>query len=682
MRVTNLTTFLKISLLLLVALCTAATGKTIYVDDDAAGANDGTSWENAYTFLQEALVSANTADKPVEIRVAQGTYRPSQGLGAAPEFDWRKTTFQLINDVTLKGGYAGISEAEPNERNLQEFETILSGDLNGDDGLDFADNSENSYHVVTGSGTDNTAVLDGFVITSGNANAGTFPDPRCIGGGMYNFTGSPKISNCIFHINSAFSGGAGIFNGENSDPLLENCSFIENVTDEDGAGMMNFMGSDPVLTGCDFIGNKAEDHAGGMLNVADSNPVLDDCMFIGNSAGAESQGHDGGGMFNDEGNPRLTNCLFIDNTAGRNGGAMHNRGKSNSIMLNCTFSENQAGAEGDGIHIQDANAMLIDCILWANGYDQINGEANVSYSNVQGGFAGQGNIDADPLFADPNTGDYHLKSEVGRWDPNSQSWVQDDVTSPCIDAGDPNSDWSGEIWPDGERINMGAYGGMRQASMSSEAQEMTLPRVAYIFSHKNEVAESFQSLLGSYGCSTTLISLDDVPAAPLDSYDLLIIGNDTGSMSHWSDAELVAAIENSGKPVVGLGEGGYAFFGQLGLSVGWPNGWHGSQIGIEVIDPNCSLFRIPYSIEIPEDRALLLYTETEHVGIYLWPMPETVTALGSEVNNFTHYPLATEYNRYLIWGFTESPQKMTEIGKTLFINVVIWTANKAWESKL
>ena len=286
MRVTNLTTFLKISLLLLVALCTAATGKTIYVDDDAAGANDGTSWENAYTFLQEALVSANTADKPVEIRVAQGTYRPSQGLGAAPEFDWRKTTFQLINDVTLKGGYAGISEAEPNERNLQEFETILSGDLNGDDGLDFADNSENSYHVVTGSGTDNTAVLDGFVITSGNANAGTFPDPRCIGGGMYNFTGSPKISNCIFHINSAFSGGAGIFNGENSDPLLENCSFIENVTDEDGAGMMNFMGSDPVLTGCDFIGNKAEDHAGGMLNVADSNPVLDDCMFIGNSAGA------------------------------------------------------------------------------------------------------------------------------------------------------------------------------------------------------------------------------------------------------------------------------------------------------------------------------------------------------------------------------------------------------------
>jgi hypothetical protein len=63
-------------------------------------------------------------------------------------------------------------------------------------------------------------------------------------------------------------------------------------------------------------------------------------------------------------------------------------------------------------------------------------------------------------------------------------------------------------------------------------------------------------------------------------------------------------------------------------------------------------------------------------------MPETVTALGGEVNNFPYYPLAMEHNRYLLWGFTESPQKMTEIGKKLFINVVIWTANKAWESNI
>jgi len=668
-------------LLIVVLVCSYAHGNIIYVDDDAAGTNDGSSWENAYVYLQDALADANDSVKPVEIRVAQGIYRPNEGLIAIPEFDWRTTTFQFINDVVLKGGYAGIVGADPNERNIQAYETVLSGDLHGDDDALFVNIGENSYHVVTGSGTDNTALLDGFVVTASNANAGTFPDPRSIGGGMYNITGSPKISNCIFRNNYASSGGAGMFNSDNSDPLLENCIFIENVTNEDGAGMINFMGSDPVLTDCDFIRNKAKDHAGGMLNVAESNPVLDRCTFIANSAGMESQRHDGGGMFNDEGNPRLTNCLFISNTAGRNGGAMHNRGNSNPIMLNCTFSENQAGSEGGGIHIQDANATLADCILWANGSDQINGDANVSYTNVQGGFAGQGNIDADPLFADPNNGDYHLKSQSGRWDPNSGSWVKDDVTSPCIDAGDPNSDWASETWPHGERINMGAYGGTRQASMSLETEGKTLPRVTFICSHRDEEAEDFESLLGSYGCSTTLIRSAEVTATLLDSYDLIIVANDTQYEDTWNDPNSTAAIEDSGKPIIGLGYGGYDFFGLLGLSIGNPHGAHSSRGSIEVIDPNCPLFRMPYSIEIPADRALQLYTETNSIGIYLWPtIPKTVTVLGHEVNDAGYYPLVAEYDRYLLWGFTESPQKMTEVGKRLFINVVIWTANETWES--
>ena len=74
---------------------------------------------------------------------------------------------------------------------------------------------------------------------------------------MLNITGSPRLSNCIFRNNRAFSGGAGMYNGEDSDPLLEACNFIENVTTEDGAGMLNYVGSDPVLIGCDFIRNKA-----------------------------------------------------------------------------------------------------------------------------------------------------------------------------------------------------------------------------------------------------------------------------------------------------------------------------------------------------------------------------------------------------------------------------------------
>ncbi len=108
----------------------------------------------------------------------------------------------------------------------------------------------------------------------------------------------------------------------------------------------------------------------------------------------------------------------------------------------------------------------------------------VKYCNVEGGLSGvkvvqrgsvldstvtwlEGNIDADPQYANAGSGDYHLKSGAGRWNPASQSWVQDDVNSPCIDTGNSNSDWTAELWPHGKRINMGAYGGTAEASMSS-----------------------------------------------------------------------------------------------------------------------------------------------------------------------------------------------------------------------
>jgi hypothetical protein len=228
---------------------------------------------------------------------------------------------------------------------------------------------------------------------------------------------------------------------------------------------------------------------------------------------------------------------------------------------------------------------------------------------------------------------------------------------------------------------MGAYGGRRQASMSTRPEAMSLPRVGYVHSSDAEATESFRSLFMSYGCPTTLIGIDDVGTAALDSYDLVIVAHDTQYETTWRDPNAVAAIDNSGKPVVGLGDGGYDFFGLLGLSIGNPYGGHGSKHSIEVLDPNSSPFNTPYSIEIPQDCVLQLYTETRHVGIYLWPkIPETVTVLGREVNDVGYYPLALEHNRYLLWGFTESPQKMTEVGKRLFINIVILTANSSWGS--
>ena len=122
-----------------------------------------------------------------------------------------------------------------------------------------------------------------------------------------------------------------------------------------------------------------------------------------------------------------------------------------------------------------AQPTVTNCILWGNTPDQIrtfgssSGVGGVTYCDVQGGHPGEGNIDVDPLFADPGAGDYHLRSEAGRWDPARQRWVIDDATSPCIDAGNPVSLGLAALEPEpnGGRVNLGVYGGTREASKSA-----------------------------------------------------------------------------------------------------------------------------------------------------------------------------------------------------------------------
>jgi parallel beta-helix repeat protein len=156
--------------------------------------------------------------------------------------------------------------------------------------------------------------------------------------------------------------------------------------------------------------------------------------------------------------------------------------QSSPKVSNCTFSGNSAGNNGGGIYHQtDNNSTLTNCILWANsdngGTDesaQIHGGASsvIKYCCIQGwtgSLGGEGNIGADPCFADPCNGDYHLKSQAGRWDPNSESWIIDANTSLCIDAGNPGCPPANEPAPNGNRINMGAYGGTAEASKSPES---------------------------------------------------------------------------------------------------------------------------------------------------------------------------------------------------------------------
>ncbi len=657
-----------IPVILLATVCSAAAGKIIYVDDTATGNNDGTSWENAYIYLQEALADANDSEKPVEILVAQGTYKPDGGIVTVPEFDRRTLTFQLINGVSLKGGYAGAGSPEPNKRDMEQYKTIFSGDLDGDDidvndlldlGIPWIEDpfwrepnrEDNSYHIINGSNTDETALLEGFTIIAGNGHIEN-------GGGMYNNAGSPTITNCIFIRNSAIRSGGGISCENNSNPSITNCTFILNDAFR-GGGICNY-DSSPTLINCKFTKNYTRNYL-----VPDQVPH-------------------GGAIYNNQSSSSMTNCLFIENvTNSASGGAIYNTFGSSLTLTNCTFTRNSAYWNGGSISSgNNSNLTLVNCILWNNDpneiFEDVHSQTIVRYSNIQGGWEGVGNINEDPLFADPNSGDFHLKSQTGRYDPNSGSWIKDDVTSPCIDTGDPNSDWSSERWPHGERINMGAYGGTRQASMSTETDGMSLPHVLYIYDYNRTAKDSFGSLLEMYGISVNSVSVKNLEQVTLTDYDLIIVGDDASWSEPFKDGLFVAAVEDSGKPVLGLGDGGYDFFGELELRIGNPYGGHGGKNSIRVIDPEYSLFSTPYPIEIPDDRILQLYTETRHVGIYLWPdVPETVFVIASEPDDPGYYPLVMEHNRYMLWGFTESPEKMTPTGKKVFINTVIYTANIA-----
>ena len=101
---------------LFATVCTAAQSTVIYVDDDAPPDGDGRSWQTAYRYLQDALADARTADKPVEIRIAQGTYKPDQGVGQV--LGDRKASFHLVNGITLRAGYAGGGASDPNLRSI------------------------------------------------------------------------------------------------------------------------------------------------------------------------------------------------------------------------------------------------------------------------------------------------------------------------------------------------------------------------------------------------------------------------------------------------------------------------------------------------------------------------------------------------------------------------------------
>jgi hypothetical protein len=498
-------------MLLLLLLCSSTMGKIIYVDDDADGENNGSSWENAYIYLQDALADANTAEKPVEVRIGQGVYKPDHGAGVTRGDS--RAEFQLINSVTILGGFAGVGATEPDARYIEAYETILSGDLSGNDvEVDNPDElhneptrAENSICIVSGGDgvwftvpgkIGETAVLDGVTITAGyHCMRNLYGNPTVANcaftnahTGIFNIDNSQRLTGCTFKnlwfqaihqsgngfltlTDCLFIGNeVGIWSGFLGNLTLQDCTFVGSRTMESWEAIY-FWGENLRLYNCEFR-NIVASGVAGVEALIDGEFIADNCAFIANVG--RSIDHSGERMV-------ITNCIF----AGNRGRAIDSTSRY-VIIENCTFSDNSTD-RGSSALDTSRGSKVSNCIYWGNSHPAINDpeqEILIKYCNVQGGWSGEGNIDVDPCFAMPgywdqngtpdNTsddfwvdGDYHLKSEAGRWDPESESWVIDDVTSPCIDAGDPFTPVMYEPHPRGCFINMGAYGGTAEASKST-----------------------------------------------------------------------------------------------------------------------------------------------------------------------------------------------------------------------
>ena len=339
----------------------------LYVSQNASGSC--ASWANACD-LQTALTTAQTGD---QIWVAAGYHITGESGN-------REATFQLKSGVAIYGGFDG-TETSLSQRDFETNLTILSGDVGAE-----GDNTDNAYHVVTGSGVDATAILDGFTITHGNAD-GYALDYYNLGGGMYSVSGSPTLTNIIFNNNIAHFGG-GMYNIENSNPSLTHVTFSNNYASISAGGMYNRNNSSPTLNDVTFSGNSAVNAGGGMFNFFQSSPILNNVVFSGNIADDPfddpySDDGKGGGMFNQQfSSPVLTNVTFDNNSSEWFGGGMVNDFDSSPTLTEVTFSNNSAIQMGGGMVNLDSTPTLTNVIF--------NGNTTTSEFGMGGGMVNSG----------------------------------------------------------------------------------------------------------------------------------------------------------------------------------------------------------------------------------------------------------------------------------------------------
>ena len=337
---------------------------------------------------------------------------------------WQNSNYGEIEGISLEFAYSGFDGSVQNLTTGKYYDFIQHAIAAGQAG-DTIIAGEGIYHESIN--------FKGKKLTVSSANP---DDPAVVAATVINGSGRAVT----------FSGG------EDAESILSG------FTITGGSNGIYCTEGAPVIADCTITGNTNA----GIRLYSSGSPAITNCSIVANGGAGIEMHPRKSARFTYYNYPQITNSIIAKNAQqGILGGV--------PAITNCTIVENLMGG------ILGSVPTVANSIIYFNGNAPIaQSTATITYSDVQGSWPGLGNIDADPLFVSlywissdsSETGDYHLKSQAGRWDPDSQSWVQDNVTSPCIDKGDPASPVGDEPAPNGGVINIGAYGGTAQASMT------------------------------------------------------------------------------------------------------------------------------------------------------------------------------------------------------------------------
>ncbi len=385
-----------------------------YVNDDVSGGNnDGTTWDNAFASLQDALATAHSGD---QIWIAAGTYYPTKQVGGTGD---RFATFQMKNGVEIYGSFAGTEDPATFDlanRNFTTNKTILSGNIGTKE-----NNIDNCYHVFfhpEGLALDSTALLDGVTITGGYADGPTADWHDC-GGGMFNNGSSPTLDNIVISDNTTVFYGGGICNVFSSSPTLTNVVIKGNTSAGDAGGLL-CMSSSPVLNNVTISGNTATDEGGGVYSNTSEPLTMNNCIVWGNTA---SSG--GNEIYLDNTSVTMNYCCY-----GNNEGDIENSGSTFTPEHCITADPNFADATKDDYRLY-GNSLCKDAGY--NNYNtettDIRGQARIQNSAIDmGAYEWTEGIDPEPTIRYVNNNVAGGNNDGTSWD-NAYASLQDALTA-------------------------------------------------------------------------------------------------------------------------------------------------------------------------------------------------------------------------------------------------------------